>query len=70
MTTSKPQQVPEMLTVEVVAPMLGVSKMTVYRLIHTEQLRAYRVGRSFRIRRDDLETYLRGADTFTWGLEP
>ena len=54
----------DMLTVQQVAPMLGVSKMTVYRIIHANQLRAYRVGRGFRIRRDDLCTYLGDADTF------
>ena len=55
------------LTVHEVAKTMRVSPMTVYRLIHTEQLRAYRVGRSLRVDPADVATYMRGADTFTWG---
>ena len=58
---------PDMLSVEQIAPLLGVSKMTVYRLIHGLELRAYVIGRSYRVRRDDLEAYMRAADTFTDG---
>jgi excisionase family DNA binding protein len=37
--------------------------MTVYRLINAGQLPAVRIGRSFRLREDDLERYL--ADRLT-----
>ena len=40
---------PEFLTVPEVATILRVSKMTVYRMIHREDIDAIRVGRSFRI---------------------
>ena len=37
------------LTVEEVAGVMRVSKMTVYRLVHNGELPAVRVGRSFRV---------------------
>jgi excisionase family DNA binding protein len=40
---------PELMTVSEVAAILRVSKMTVYRLVHTEALDWIKVGRSFRI---------------------
>jgi excisionase family DNA binding protein len=46
-----PLHFPDLLTVSEVAQMLRVSKMTVYRLIHTKQLAAIQVGNSFRVRR-------------------
>jgi excisionase family DNA binding protein len=47
------------LTVAEVAAMMRVSKMTVYRLVHNGELPAVRVGRSFRVREDDVDEYLR-----------
>ncbi len=49
----------EFLTVEEVAAEVRVSKMTVYRMIHSGELRAVRIGRSFRVRREDWDDYLR-----------
>ncbi|MFN2556945.1 MAG: helix-turn-helix domain-containing protein [Nitriliruptorales bacterium] len=49
----------QLLTVSEVAADLRVSNMTVYRLIRGGQLPALRVGRNYRIRRADLEAYLR-----------
>jgi len=46
------------LTVAEVADLLRVSSMTVYRLIEAGDLRALRVGKSFRIDTDDLEQFL------------
>jgi len=46
------------LTVAEVADLLRVSSMTVYRLIEAGDLRALRVGKSFRINTDDLEQFL------------
>jgi excisionase family DNA binding protein len=48
----------ELLTVAEVADMLRVSTMTVYRLIRTGELPAVRVGRSYRVKRADLDAYL------------
>ena len=48
-----------LLTVAEVAAVMRVSKMTVYRQVHAGELRAVRVGRSFRVSRADLDDYLR-----------
>ena len=47
------------LTVAEVAAMMRVSKMTVYRLVHSGDLPAVRVGRSFRVLEKDVDEYLR-----------
>jgi len=49
------------LTVAEVASMMRVSKMTVYRLLHSGELPAVRVGRSFRVVEDDVNNYLRNS---------
>jgi excisionase family DNA binding protein len=46
------------LTVAEVARMLRVSNMTVYRLVNAGELAAVRVGKSYRVREDDLDKYL------------
>ena len=51
------------LTVREVAETLRVSNMTVYRLINSGDLRAVRVGKSFRLLDDDVNRYL--ADRYT-----
>jgi excisionase family DNA binding protein len=47
------------LTVAEVATVMRVSKMTVYRLVHSGELEAVRVGRSFRVPEDAVNEYLR-----------
>ena len=47
------------LTVAEVAAVMRVSKMTVYRLVHSGELPAVRVGRSFRVPEDTVNEYLR-----------
>lgn len=47
-----------MLTVAEVAQMLKVHRMTVYRLIHGRHLGAVKVGKSYRISRNDFEVYM------------
>jgi excisionase family DNA binding protein len=49
------------LTVGEVAGLMRVSKMTVYRLVHSGELTAVRVGRSFRVPEHAVHTYLREA---------
>lgn len=46
------------LTVAEVATAMRVSKMTVYRLVHSGELPAVQVGRSFRIPEQSVHTYL------------
>ena len=41
-----------------VADVMRVSKMTVYRLLHSGELPGVRVGRSFRVPQDALDHYL------------
>lgn len=47
------------LTVAEVAKIMRVSKMTVYRMVHSGELPAVRVGRSFRVPESAVEDYLR-----------
>ena len=49
---------PRFLTVAEVAGILRVSTMTVYRLIKGGQLPAARVGKSYRVREEDVDRYL------------
>lgn len=49
------------LTVAEVAAVMRVSRMTVYRLVHSGELPAVRVGRSFRVPERVVHDYLRGA---------
>jgi excisionase family DNA binding protein len=49
------------LTVAEVAAVMRVSKMTVYRMVHSGDLPAVRVGRSFRVPEQAVHNYLRNA---------
>ncbi len=51
-------QRPRYLTVAEVANDMRVSTMTVYRLIKAQELPAVRVGKSYRVRLTDLDTFL------------
>ena len=53
----------QFLTVAEVAQVLRISNMTVYRLISSGQLPAVRVGKSYRLREEDVDRYL--AERFT-----
>jgi excisionase family DNA binding protein len=46
------------LTAGEVAEVLRVSTMTVYRLIKAGELPAARIGKSYRVREDDVDAYL------------
>ncbi|HLS02384.1 MAG TPA: helix-turn-helix domain-containing protein [Beutenbergiaceae bacterium] len=49
---------PRFLTVAEVAEMVRVSKMTVYRMVHSGELPAIRVGKSFRVPYEEVERLL------------
>lgn len=49
---------PRFLTVAEVATELRVSTMTVYRLIHSGEMQAVRVGRSYRVPESALDRFL------------
>lgn len=61
----------QLLTAAEVAAQLRVSTMTIYRLIRSGELPAVRVGRNYRVRADELETYLEAqvVDPATLDLE-
>lgn len=49
----------ELITAEEVAKVLKVNIMTVYRYINAGKLKALKIGRVFRIRREDFEEFLK-----------
>lgn len=51
----------KLMTVAEVAAVMRVSKMTVYRLVHSGELPAVRVGRSFRVTEEDVNEYLKNS---------
>ncbi len=51
------------LTVDEVAELMRVSRMTVYRLLHSGELPGIRVGRSFRVPQEALSAFLRSSAT-------
>ena len=53
----------DMLTPEQVAGYLQLNKDTVYRLIRTKRLAAARIGRTYRIPRQDLESFIVASST-------
>ncbi|WP_194949201.1 helix-turn-helix domain-containing protein [Actinomyces trachealis] len=57
---------PAFYTVAEVAAILRVSKMTVYRMVHSGELVAMQVGRSFRVPQRAVEDYL-SAGLGDWG---
>ena len=61
MTTKPALSGVRFLTVAEVAKVMRVSKMTVYRLVHSGELPAVRVGRSFRVPETAVNEYLEQA---------
>ncbi|MDQ1721305.1 MAG: hypothetical protein QOI26_1039 [Pseudonocardiales bacterium] len=60
-TTSDGLREVRFLTVAEVAAVMRVSKMTVYRMVHSGELPAVRVGRSFRVPEKAVQAYLKSA---------
>ncbi len=58
MTEVRRSESPAFLTTEEVIEILRVNTRTLYRLIRTAGLPAVRVGRQWRFRRSDLESWL------------
>ena len=52
------EEPPKVLTAEEAASLLGVSKSTIYTLVRTKEIKAFRIGRSLRISTQDLFRYL------------
>jgi excisionase family DNA binding protein len=56
------------LTIYELAVIMRISKMSAYRLVHSGELEAIRVGRSYRIPEQAVITYMRGAAYTPTGL--
>lgn len=67
MSADRPLSEVKFLTVAEVATVMRVSKMTVYRLLHSGELPAVRVGRSFRVPERAVHDYLRTSDYYRTG---
>jgi len=49
----------KLLTVKEVAEYLNISELTVKRHLYSGKLKGYKAGRQWRIKREDLEEYLK-----------
>ena len=50
-------------TAKDLAEKLGLNIMTIYRYIDAKKLKAYKIGKEFRIKRSDFEAFLNKAST-------
>lgn len=55
-----PSSAPQFFTVAEVAEMARVSRMTVYRMVHSGELPAVRVGNSYRVPKSAVDQLLSG----------
>ncbi len=51
---------PDILTISQVAQLLAVSNNTIYKLVHSGELKHRRIRRAIRIRKSDLLDYMAG----------
>lgn len=63
-TTAQPASLGEFYDADEVAAVLKVSRQTVYRLFHSGELKAVKVGTQYRVRGDVLRAFV-GLDTPT-----
>lgn len=56
-------QMPDLCLVSEVADKLRISEMTVYRYIDAGKLKAHRLGKAYRITREELERFLETTET-------
>ncbi len=64
----RPALPPRFITAHAVADQLGVSAMSIYRMIDRGELRAYRIGRSVRIDPRDVATLVRSRATVAFEI--
>jgi len=60
---SKDEKQPEYYTAKELAEMLSLNVMTIYRYIDAGKLRAYKIGKEFRIERSEFERFMNKAKT-------
>lgn len=58
-----PIQMPDLCLVSEVAEKLRVSEMTIYRYIDAGRIKAHRLGKAYRISREELERFLEESGT-------
>ncbi len=52
---------PDVVDVNVLCKMLGISKKTAYRLLQESQIPYRRIGRVYRIRKEDIISFISGS---------
>ena len=57
------KQIPDFYLVSELAEKLRVSEMTIYRYIDASKLKAYKIGKEFRIERSEFERFMNKAKT-------
>ena len=60
---------PDVLTVDQVAELLQVDRKSVYRAVKLGELGSVRLGRTIRVSKESLRTYLRVNDGADWSQE-
>ena len=60
---------PDVLTVDQVAELLQVDRKSVYRAVKLGELGSVRLGRTIRVSKESLRTYLRVKDGAHWSQE-
>jgi excisionase family DNA binding protein len=50
-------------TAKELAEMLSMNVMTIYRYIKAKRLKAYKIGKEFRIEREEFERFMKGTST-------
>ncbi len=58
-----PKQEKEFYTAKELAEKLSVNVMTIYRYIKAEKIKAYKIGKEFRIEKNDFKSFLNSAKT-------
>lgn len=56
---SNSEIIPEVMTVDDVSQYLCIGKNTVYEPLHSNQLKGFRIGKSWRISKDALNLYIK-----------
>ena len=49
---------PEIMTINQIAEYFQISEMTTYKLVHEGTIPAFKIGRHWRVRRDDLDIFI------------
>ncbi len=53
----------ELMTIKEIIKLLKIRKMTIYRYINAGKIKAYKLGKEFRVDKKDFETFLESIKT-------